>query len=219
MYLSRVYLNPQSRGAKKLLGSPQAMHAAVLSSFPPDATLSSDQGRVLWRVDGAGTPRVALYTVSPEEPDFTALCEQGGWPTRPEWRTSSLKPLVDSLAEGQEFGFRLTANPTRTAPTSDKGERGKIYGHVTPEQQVDWLVERAERGGFSVRQEESDGPSVRVINTTMRQFRRERGTVTLRVTTYEGVLKVTDPERLRGVLGHGIGRSRAYGCGLMTLVR
>ena len=35
MYLSRMYLNPQRRQGRALLASPQKMHAAVLSSFPP----------------------------------------------------------------------------------------------------------------------------------------------------------------------------------------
>ena len=43
--------------------------------------------------------------------------------------------------------------------------------------------------------------------------------VTINRTVYEGVLHVTDAEVLRRVLVTGIGRSKAYGCGLMTLAR
>ena len=49
MYLSRMYLNPQRRQGRALLASPQKMHAAVLSSFPP-IPVESDE-RVLWRLD------------------------------------------------------------------------------------------------------------------------------------------------------------------------
>ena len=43
--------------------------------------------------------------------------------------------------------------------------------------------------------------------------------MTLGVATFEGVLEVTDPDALRRALTHGIGRGKAYGCGLMTLAR
>ena len=35
--------------------------------------------------------------------------------------------------------------------------------------------------------------------------------------TFDGRLTVTDPEALRQALTSGIGRAKAYGCGLMTL--
>ena len=43
--------------------------------------------------------------------------------------------------------------------------------------------------------------------------------MTLALATFEGVLEVTDPDALRHGLVHGIGRGKAYGCGLMTLAR
>ena len=35
MFLTRVYLNPYRRGCRRLVLSPQRLHAAVLASFPP----------------------------------------------------------------------------------------------------------------------------------------------------------------------------------------
>ena len=37
--------------------------------------------------------------------------------------------------------------------------------------------------------------------------------------TYEGVLQVTDAERFRAMLCQGMGRGKAYGLGLMTVMR
>ena len=51
------------------------------------------------------------------------------------------------------------------------------------------------------------------------EFKRGERRVTLGVATFEGVLEVTDPDALRRALTHGIGRGKAYGCGLMTLAR
>ena len=42
--------------------------------------------------------------------------------------------------------------------------------------------------------------------------------VSMLSVTYEGILKVVDEEKVRKVLTDGIGREKAYGVGLMTLV-
>ena len=42
--------------------------------------------------------------------------------------------------------------------------------------------------------------------------------VTLLAVTYEGVLQVTDAERFRAMLCQGMGRGKAYGLGLMTVM-
>ena len=47
--LTRISINPARRNGRKLLTNPQAMHAAVRASFPPD--ISDEEARVLWRVD------------------------------------------------------------------------------------------------------------------------------------------------------------------------
>ena len=44
MYLTRAYLNPRRRGAIRLLGHPQRMHAAVLAGFPLPGTPGSCGG-------------------------------------------------------------------------------------------------------------------------------------------------------------------------------
>ncbi|MQS10215.1 type I-E CRISPR-associated protein Cas6/Cse3/CasE [Streptomyces alkaliphilus] len=46
---------------------------------------------------------------------------------------------------------------------------------------------------------------------------RRRGPVTMVTATFDGRLEVTDPDALRRTLTLGLGRGRAYGCGLMTL--
>lgn len=49
---------------------------------------------------------------------------------------------------------------------------------------------------------------------------QENGTrpVTLLAVTYEGVLQVTDPEAFKALLCEGVGRGKAYGLGLMTII-
>lgn len=212
MFLSRVQLNPARRSGQPLLASPHAMHAAVLAAFP-DPSPRPD-GRVLWRLDRQG-PTAYLYVVSPELPDFTHLVEQAGWPARDDTaQVRPYAPFLDRIEEGQRYGFRLTANPTRSA-RSEASERGKVYGHVTVAQQEQWLLGHQLRSGFTV----DRTPDLQLLVRDRRtlSFSRRETRVTLRVATFEGTLTVTDRASFVHALGHGIGRAKGYGCGLLTL--
>lgn len=221
-YLSRVKLNPARRAGRNVLGSPQAMHAAVLAAFPGRLADRTPE-RVLWRLD-PGDGEALLYVVSPEQPDLTHLVEQAGWPTLQTWESRDYTPLLASLAVGQRWAFRLTANPTRSRP-AEEGVRSQRFGHVTVAQQQEWLASRAERAGFALPAVPgADGSSrpehgLVVRNRSLDRFRRGGGTVTLARATFDGQLTVTDPDVLRATLSAGLGPAKAYGCGLMTLAR
>lgn len=210
MFLSRMELNPQRRGARKLLGSPQAMHAAVMSSFPRD--VRGEDSRVLWRLDSEG-PGSLLYVVSPAEPCFRHLQEQAGWSTAVTWASRAYDPLLDRLAEGQRYAFRLTANPTRVV-TGEDGRKRRV-GFFRENEQVSWLIGKASEMGVSFHV--SDDHSLRVRQARSRDFSRRSQTVTLMQVTFEGPLVVADADALRSSLVNGVGRAKAYGCGLLTL--
>ncbi|MDP5227054.1 type I-E CRISPR-associated protein Cas6/Cse3/CasE [Arthrobacter sp. YJM1] len=221
MYLTKFDINAARRGARYLLGNPQAFHAAVLSSFPPRPT-GAGEGRVLWRVDRNG-PHTALYVVSPDEPDLSALNEQAGWSTA-TWATRDYRPFLDRISEGQTWSFRLTANPVKQSLAPET--KGMRLAHVTSAQQAAWLADRAGRNGFRI-SETSDGtPAVMVSSRSKDSFSRSdphRGGRSSRVTLvrvqFDGVLTVNDREKFRDALVSGFGRGKAYGCGLMTLMR
>ena len=114
MYISRMPLNTARYAAKQLIASPYRLHAAVEKSFPPSAVRSDDGGRILWRLDfSRDGDSTWLYVVSPERPDFTHIVEQAGWPTHAEWEVKDYEPLITHIAKGQEWAFRLRANPAR----------------------------------------------------------------------------------------------------------
>ena len=224
MFLTKIDLAPERRLARKYLGSPQAMHAVVMGAT--GGNIGDGPGRVLWRVDRGTT--TALYILSPLEPDCSQLVAEVG-AAGTQARTLDYSPFLASLDAGQLWAFRLTANPSYSA-SRGPGVRGQRYGHVTVEQQRQWLIERTPRLGFElmpvdhVDDEGSDG-AVMVVHRERPVFNRRRSEgegrdrVTINRTVYEGVLRITDPESLRRALIAGIGRSKAYGCGLMTLAR
>lgn len=210
MILTRMFINARRRDARRLLASPQAMHAAVLAGFPPGA----DPGRVLWRLDGSVAHQVTLWIVSAEMPDLTHLEEQAGWPQRPTFRSTAYDGFLGALAAGQSWAFRVTVNPAHRARHEG---RSQIFGHVTVAQQTQWLLERQERLGVSL--VEGDAESFSLVGRDVKRFRRGGATVTLSTATFEGTLRVTDADKLRTGLVEGIGRGKAYGCGLLTLAR
>ncbi|GAA5112683.1 type I-E CRISPR-associated protein Cas6/Cse3/CasE [Haloechinothrix salitolerans] len=218
MFLTKMQINPQRRGARRLLSSPQAMHAAVLAGFA-DAR-PTEEGRVLWRVDTYGTHRVLLFIASPDKPDLTHLVKQAGWSTTEAWRTGSYDNLLESLRTGQRWQFRLTANPVRSG-RRDTWTETKPLGHVTVRQQQQWLLDRVERLGFQIpasRVGEGEA-DVAVVDRAIRRFNRNGSRVTISTATFEGHLEISDAAALRRSLTFGIGRAKSYGCGLLTLAK
>ncbi|MEU7382034.1 type I-E CRISPR-associated protein Cas6/Cse3/CasE [Streptomyces sp. NPDC042207] len=253
MFLTRFRVNTARPGARRLLSSPQAMHAAVMSSFPtllPTDTPLSDGPRVLWRLDHTTRAEVMLYVVSPNRPDLTHLVEQAGWPAaaaadpaEPGWQSRPYGPLLDRLATGDRWAFRLTANPVHHARRKDD-EPTKRTAHLTPVHQMGWLLKRQETCGFRVL-EKPDAKRLLSSGTTHTKqphhgdryelavrdqralvFDKSRTTATqggrrapvsLVTVTFDGRLEVTDPQLLRRALTQGIGKAKAYGCGLLTL--
>lgn len=217
-WFSRVLINPNLRQGRRLITNAHVMHAAVLACFPPDVAAN---GRVLWRLDEQH-PRYTLYIVSPARPDLRPLSEQAGWSTEPG-QILDYGPLLDRVELGTTWRFRLRANPVRSV-SAGRGRRGRIVPHVTPEQQLGWLAERAGRHGFAL--VERDGTSLAAVTGRAdRHFVKNdrhtggRRAVTLREAQFDGVLECTDRQLLRQTLTQGIGRGKAYGCGLLTIAR
>ena len=224
MFISRIPLNKARYGARQLISSPYKLHAAVECAFPPDAVRKNEEGRILWRLDALMNDKgVWLYVVSPEKPDFMHLVEQAGWPLQAEWETKNYAPLLNRIAKGQQWCFRLRANPSRKA-SEDKGRRqrsdgivGKIQGHVTAGQQVQWLIDRSVSHGFTILENEAGQPDVVVKERHKEQFKRGDATVTLVTAAFEGRLEVTDAKLFRETLCRGIGRAKGFVCGLLTV--
>ncbi|WP_329093756.1 type I-E CRISPR-associated protein Cas6/Cse3/CasE [Streptosporangium sp. NBC_01469] len=228
MHLTRFRLNTARVGARRLLSSPQMLHAAVMSSFAEIPAAAGDRARVLWRIDRTSRAETHLYLVSPAKPDLTHLVEQAGWPETGRWHTYDYQPFLSRLAAGEQWAFRLTANPVHHIRRTDD-EPTKRTAHITPHHQLRWLLQRQEGAGFKVVEKPAEqrlvpnGDEHELIVYDRRQlaFKKagHRGSVTLVTVTYDGRLEVTDPDALRRTLTHGLGKAKAYGCGLMTLAK
>ncbi len=206
MYLSRVKLNYDLRNTKRALANLEIMHAIVMGCFDG----SVNQQRPLWRVDRLAG-RFYLLLVSAERPDFTSLLPQITSNTADAAEIKDYDPFLVSVTVGIKYRFRLCANPTHSVSQgSASNKRGKVYGHVSVDQQKEWLEKRAMKHGF-------EPLSFEVTGRSLQKFKRQGRTVTLALASFEGLLKVSDPDLLRETLSYGLGRAKAYGCGLMTI--
>ncbi len=234
MYLSRIELDIHRRDTMRALNWPIVMHGAIENSF------INKTERKLWRVDYLGN-RCYLLVLSETLPDFSHLSEQFSAPgTKSEHR--NYQPLIDRVKDGQKYRFRLCANPVhctkRDVGLANREARGIIKAHVTQDQQCQWLIDKASSCGFSLELGEKivktnkqgevseawTHPGFDIVHTTWRTFdkrvddTKSKNKVTLRTATYEGVLTVTDAELFKSKLLNGIGREKAYGCGLLTIL-
>lgn len=187
----------------KALVSPSVFHGAVESSF------DGARARRLWRIDDLNGKKYILI-VSESVPDLKAFAEQFGYTG--EYETKDYSPFLDRISDGERWQFRLTANPVVSK------SHGKIMAHITPEYQKKWLAGRAEKLGFALHEIE-----FQTVQSKWYDFRKKSGAGSARIrllsVTFEGILTVTDAERFKETLCNGIGREKAYGQGMLTIVR
>jgi CRISPR system Cascade subunit CasE len=232
-YLSRIWLNPLRTRAQALLRNPQVVHAAVLGGIAHQPVTE----RVLWRLEPDGAHRAQLLVLTESAPSWEHIVEQAGWPgaDEPQALVRPYQPLLDRIVRGREFAFRLKANPTTStkqplSPSPAQKDRlaaprprGVRVAHRTAAHQLTWFTDRTEAWGFTLVTDDQGTPAVRLSVRGRLEFTKRRSDgsagqrVTLQTATYDGVLRVTDPDRARRSLLHGLGPGKAYGLGLLTL--
>lgn len=208
MYLSRVELDENRRSTMVALASLQKLHGAVESAF------SGERRRRLWRLDRLGG-KLYLLIVSEDVPtDLMHIVSQFG--TGNEAQTKCYDTLFERLEPESRWHFRLTANPVHARPDpKHPGERGLVDAHCSKQFQKKWLMDRAEKHGFALLEDD-----FMVTETKWLRFRKHgKNMVTILSVTYEGSLRIVEPYAFQQLLCQGIGKGKAYGLGMMTVVQ
>ena len=140
------------------------------------------------------------------------------------------RPWPPPLAEGQEWTFRLRANPTvwRSSGEGGKGRHDVVmdlkfrtrkaprapreWPQLIHRAGMDWLNARGETRGFG-----ADPVQVAVGRYRMVEFRLRGSRVRFGQLDYQGKLRIHNPRVFSPVLLAGIGKSRGFGCGLLEL--
>lgn len=208
MYLSRVKIDTENRRKIRDLTHLGAFHSWVENSFPDEA-MAGIRTRKLWRIDHLGG-RAYLLVVSKHRPDLIYL-EKYGVPGSAE--TKNYDSFLEQIREGRAYRFRATLNPVHSV-YQGQGQRGRVYPEITVQQQMEFLKRRDEKYGFRLKEGE--------YRITERKYeilkKPNQRQIRLSKVTYEGRLVVLDAEVFRKTLIEGIGKKKAYGFGMMTVI-
>ncbi len=206
LYLSRLTLDPRSRQAQSELRDPYEMHRTLSKAFG-EGDEAQALARCLFRMEESPRGELTVLVQSRSEPAWDRLTASPGYLREPP----QVKPFAPALRAGQTLAFRLRANPTRRQSAKPEGRRmGNRVGLYTDEARLAWLSRKASESGFglcSVTQTGEDAPECRA---------KSRRAV-FSAVRFEGVLRVTDPERLSSALAGGVGAGKGFGFGLLSL--
>ncbi|WUP22365.1 type I-E CRISPR-associated protein Cas6/Cse3/CasE (plasmid) [Streptomyces sp. NBC_00271] len=211
----------------KAMVDAQHMHRNVMSGFYG------------WVEDGQPDARAQMGVLSTWSVDLKAgvlvLVVQARVPA--DWSRVPSDALKDkphtltvdrTLSAGDVVSFRTVVNPTKTISPGkeavEKKIRGKRIPHTTAQHAKDWFTRRLQQDG-----QPASGPNgvTRIGATADPDTLSIRMLGSLKSTTREGLavaraeikgrLTITDPNALVATLNDGIGRARAYGCGLFLI--
>ncbi len=208
MYLTRVEIDTEDRRKARSLTHLGAFHNWVEQSFPGEFT-QGIRSRKLWRIDQLCGKKY-LMILSESMPDTKALETYG---KEGSAQCKNYDAYLQRLREGERLRFRLVANPVH-AVAEQKGMRGVERPHITIQHQLDYLMKRTEKNGFHISEDE-----VCIVERGYEVLRKQ-GSKQVRVVkvAYEGILTITDIGKFRHALVNGIGKKKAYGFGLLTVI-
>ena len=168
----------------------------------------------MWRAEGRGT----FLTLSQRAPIGNDLFDQ-----------VDVRDFAPSLRVGDRLNFALRANATRTKRDGGRvdvvmdalrlvpqAERAAHRMQIAQTEATAWLERQGARAGFELHTTQAEEYTTLALSSHRgpRKGRPQFGILSL-----SGMIEVTDPDKLLAQIGHGFGRAKAYGCGLMLIRR
>lgn len=208
MYLSRVEIDYENRLALKELNHLGAFHNWVEQSFPEEIK-NSERKRKLWRVDRLKNKNYLLI-VSEDKPDFERLEKYGVKGTA---RAKDYDEFLNTFKNNDRMTFRVVLNPNKSI--SDRSlRRGKVIPLLQEDEQFKYLIDRSEKNGFSL-----NSKDFYILKSNFETLYKPNGfKLDLIKAEYQGELTITDVEKFKNALTTGIGKKKAYGFGMMTVI-
>jgi len=136
------------------------------------------------------------------------------------------------MQKGDMYHFTLRANPVITKKSNGKKnsvqhdvlmnakKEARIRNYSSEdeynfirEKTIDWLHDKAVKNGFSVNPEKVNYEQY--IQHTL--YKKNKQQIKFSTVDYEGILQVEEPNTFIKALFHGIGKKKAFGCGLMLI--
>lgn len=220
MFLSRIYLDPRSREARRDLADPYQMHSTLCRVFSkPDK--KCPEAEFLWRLepetDYSGHPCILIQSRS--VPDWNGLGISGWLASCDNAIDLDARLGLSALKAGRSFRFRLRANPCVT-------RNGKRLGLLHREEQLRWIERKGQNHGFIILDPavtenavaSKEQPNVLISQEQIFRCRQHSGNpIHIFSALYDGVLLVKDPDKFKEVLKNGIGHGKGLGLGLLSI--
>ena len=202
---------------------------SVLAQQPPIHVPRDQDHNFLFRINTQPGNRVVILVQSALRPDWDYAFQNAQYLLD---APPQQKELALQLAEKELYRFRLRANPTKKIDSASKTERlagckknGKRIGLFHENDQVAWLLDKGQKGGFTIpgqwREENGvKGPDFRVDvirEGWVRCGKEGHRDGEFFAVRFEGLLTVTDPVLFRQALAQGLGSAKAFGFGLLSV--
>ena len=129
-------------------------------------------------------------------------------PNTPEHGELSIKKIADSFLDYENYRFEVVINPTRR-----ENQSRRIIALRKREEIANWFIKKAPLWGFSVSPEHLEVREIKV-----KQFEKDGQPITQGQATLLGRLTVINKTKFMQSFQNGIGRGRAFGCGLLQIV-
>lgn len=178
------------------------LHRAVYSLFPnvraaldPAASVGLSSG-ILFAEAGSDEHSSKILMLSDRIPAARVFGRYG---------QVESKPLPASFFNHAQYRFEIDINPTRC--NSKSGKREAIRGR---EAVAEWMLSRAPRWGFDL-----DPARLVVDKIEVLRFQKGASAVVLGQASVSGTLKVIDRDAFEKSVLLGLGKARAFGCGLL----
>ncbi len=177
-----------------------SLHRVIYSLFPQSDNAVPADSRILYADKGGDYRSRQILILSDREP----LSQIDG-----RYGVVRTRTLPAGFLDHEAYGFEVIVNPTHRSSASRNlvPVRGRdAIAH--------WFVQRSPAWGFSV-----DPERLQVDQVEVQQFRyKNLHEVTIAQAYLRGILQVTERDRFKTSFANGIGRARAFGCGLLQIV-
>lgn len=178
-----------------------------------------------------GAVRDFLTRLDPQDGHFRLLVLSGAAPERPPWCPTDSwrsKAVPEGFLAAPAFRFSLVANPTQKQVVRDAAGARKKNGRRIPilhrediedretgktrHGLLSWLTRKGVAHGFAF-----DATTVRTVPRARHYFIKG-GSVGLHTgVEFQGLLRVTEPDKFRDAFARGIGSAKAFGFGMLVL--
>lgn len=200
MFLSKIMIS----GAA--CRNPYEIHRSLWKLFPEDADADRD---FLFRVGQSDRNRAEILMQSIREPVISSNAVQ----------ILAFKEFPLSLKAGQRLRFMLIANPIKMI----NDERGRKNTEGEPKKCRVPLVREDDQRGWIERKllDTASIESIVIDPIFPLRFRKgkEDRAGKIKPISFQGILKVEEPENMMELVRKGIGPAKAFGCGLLSLAR